>query len=54
MKNALEIVPVSRMDEVLTHALVRQPTAITWEEVVKPVKAGVVTGEDEGPGLVAH
>ena len=27
VKNALEIVPVARMDEVLQHALVRQPTA---------------------------
>ena len=54
VKNALEIVPVSRMDEVLKHALVRQPTAITWEEVIKPAKAGVVAGEDDGPGLVAH
>ena len=32
VKNALEIVPVSRMDEVLSHALVRQPTPIQWEE----------------------
>ena len=32
VKNGLEIVPVSRMDEVLTHALVRQPTPIVWEE----------------------
>ena len=54
VKNALEIVPVSRMDEVLTHALVRQPTAITWEEVVKPAKAGVIAAEDESAGLVAH
>ena len=32
VKNGLEIVPVSRMDEVLTHALVRQPVPIVWEE----------------------
>ncbi|MDQ0303342.1 endopeptidase La [Ancylobacter polymorphus] len=32
VKNALEVVPVSRMDEVLQHALVRQPEAIVWEE----------------------
>src|SRR5476651_2694435 len=32
VKNGLEIVPVSRMDEVLSHALVRRPTPITWEE----------------------
>src|SRR6202012_2524583 len=34
VKNGLEIVPVSRMDEVLAHALVRRPTAIAWEEDV--------------------
>ncbi|WP_425107187.1 endopeptidase La [Ancylobacter sp.] len=34
VKNALEVVPVSRMDEVLQHALVRQPEAIVWEEKV--------------------
>ena len=33
MKNALEIVPVSRMDEVLTHALAHAPTPIRWDEV---------------------
>src|ERR1700728_387650 len=34
VKNGLEIVPVSRMDEVLAHALVRRPPSITWEEEV--------------------
>ena len=32
VKNGLEIMPVSRMDEVLTRALVRQPEPIAWEE----------------------
>ena len=32
VKNGLEIVPVSRMEEVLAHALVRQPKPIVWEE----------------------
>ncbi len=54
VKNALEIVPVARMDEVLKHALVRQPTPIVWEEEVKPAKAPLATGEDEVSGLVAH
>jgi ATP-dependent Lon protease len=52
VKNALEIVPVSRMDEVLLHALVRQPTPITWEEV-HPAKAVPATATDEA-GVVAH
>ena len=54
VKNALEIVPVSHMGEVLQHALVRQPVAITWEEEAHPVKSAPLPGEDEAAGLVAH
>ncbi|QTL02559.1 endopeptidase La [Aquabacter sp. L1I39] len=50
VKNALEIVPVSRMDEVLAHALVRTPEPIEWTE--RPVEA--VMPEEEGTGVVAH
>ncbi len=32
MKNGLEIVPVSRMDQVLERALIRMPEAIDWDE----------------------
>ena len=52
VKNALEIVPVSRMEEVLQHALTRQPTAIVWEEDV-PVKGKGLPDEDQS-GVVAH
>ncbi|MDE2579810.1 MAG: endopeptidase La [Hyphomicrobiales bacterium] len=52
VKNALEIVPVSRMDEVLKHALVRQPTPITWDEKSHPVDAK--KPEEEQSGHVAH
>ncbi len=52
MKNNLEIVPVSRMEEVLKHALLRMPEPITWEEgVVKAVEPPV---DDEPVGVVAH
>ncbi len=52
VKNNLEIVPVSRMEEVLRHALLRMPEPISWEEgAVKPETAGV---EDEAVGVVAH
>ncbi len=52
VKNGLEIVPVSRMEEVLTHALVRQPKPIVWEE---PSKAAAPLANDEdGAGVVAH
>ncbi|HEY8567491.1 MAG TPA: endopeptidase La [Beijerinckiaceae bacterium] len=53
VKNGLEIVPVSRMDQVLEHALVRMPQPIAWEEpapTVKPVPAA----EEDASGLVAH
>lgn len=32
VKNALSIIPVALMDEVLAHALVRKPEAIEWDE----------------------
>jgi ATP-dependent Lon protease len=52
VKNAMEIVPVSRMDEVLKRALVRQPTPIVWDESkVLPVPAGA---DEEARGLTAH
>ncbi|KQT82845.1 endopeptidase La [Aurantimonas sp. Leaf443] len=52
VKNALEIVPVSRMGEVLQHALVRQPTPVEWSEEDEPLK-GHQTVED-GATAVAH
>ena len=52
VKNALEIVPVSRMDEVLAHALVHQPTPIRWEETLIP--SGKATGLGDDAGVLAH
>jgi ATP-dependent Lon protease len=52
VKRALEIIPVSRMDEVLTHSLTRKPKPIVWDEVsAKPVKTPV---EEESSTLTAH
>jgi ATP-dependent Lon protease len=52
VKNNLEIVPVSRMEEVLRHGLLRMPEPISWEEgAVKPETAEI---EDETVGVVAH
>lgn len=39
VKSGLEIVPVSRVGEVLSHALVRMPEAIEWVEPVEPAAA---------------
>ena len=52
VKNALEIVPVSRMDEVLSHALIRQPIPITWEEEANPKAVASEAGDESG--VVAH
>jgi ATP-dependent Lon protease len=51
IKAGLNIVPVSRMDEVLAQALVRKPEPIVWDEVAsgKPEKP-----EDESSALTAH
>ncbi len=53
VKNALEIVPVSRMDEVLKRALVRMPEPIVWDEsVAKPVDAP--PPDEEASTFIAH
>ncbi len=51
VKSGMEIVPVSRMDEVLSHALTRMPERIEWEEPATPVKA---SAEDEAAAVMAH
>ena len=53
VKTGLEIVPVSRMEEVLSHALVRQPQPIVWEEEVAAAPPAPPP-DDDGQGLVAH
>jgi ATP-dependent Lon protease len=54
IKSGLDIIPVSRMDEVLTRALVRSPEPIVWEEsTAKPVDVPDAI-EEESSGLTAH
>ena len=54
IKSGLDIIPVSRMDEVLARALVRKPEPIAWEEATaKPVDVPEVIEEDAS-GLTAH
>src|SRR5262249_22168744 len=44
IKKGLDIVPVSRMDEVLARALTRKPEPIEWdEEKAKPTETSVTT-----------
>jgi ATP-dependent Lon protease len=55
VKNGLEIVPVARMEEVLQHALVRQPRPIKWEEDVKAAAvAPQPPSDDDSAGIIAH
>src|SRR5271163_3361233 len=55
IKSGLDIIPASRMDEVLKHALVRQPEAIVWEEATaKPVDVAEPVVEEDSSGLTAH
>jgi len=53
VKNSLEIVPVSRMGEVLRHALLRMPEPIEWDGVVETSVVTSVEGVDDGQ-LIAH
>ena len=43
IKKGLEIIPVTRMDEVIERALTRKPEAITWDE-----EAGQACGSSGG------
>jgi ATP-dependent Lon protease len=52
VKNALEIVPVSPIGEVLKHALVRQPEPIEWDEARNPLPTP--DRAEEGVSAVAH
>jgi ATP-dependent Lon protease len=55
VKNALEIVPVSRMEEVLKHALVRMPVAIEWDEEKAAAEAARARGgKGDDAAVVAH
>jgi ATP-dependent Lon protease len=53
VKNGLEIIPVSRVGEVLQHALVRMPEPIEWTEPVEQPKTADKVEESVQPSL-AH
>jgi ATP-dependent Lon protease len=42
IKSGLEIVPVSRMDEVLARAMTRKPEPVAWDETATPAAAMTV------------
>jgi ATP-dependent Lon protease len=58
IKKHLEIIPVSRMDEVLANALVRPLVPIEWPEVSAKLAVAAAAAEpaadEDGSGLTAH
>jgi ATP-dependent Lon protease len=51
VKQGLKIIPVSRVDEVLAHALTRPLTPIEWSE---PVPPPITKEVDAGDSVVTH
>jgi ATP-dependent Lon protease len=54
VKNNMEIVPVSRMGEVLEHALLRQPVPIEWDESFDTATAKAAAAVDDAGVSIAH
>src|SRR5712675_190572 len=56
IKSGLEIVPVSRMDEVLARAMTRKPEPIEWDETMTTAAAGPEEApvEEEASTFTAH
>ncbi|WP_173931613.1 endopeptidase La [Chelativorans sp. Marseille-P2723] len=54
VKNGLEIVPVSRVGEVLEQALVRMPEPIEWVEPVDAPAPAIDAADDAGQQTIAH
>jgi ATP-dependent Lon protease len=54
VKSGMEIIPVSRVGEVLKHALQRMPEAIEWTEPVEAPRSKAEVGDDAGAQSFAH
>src|SRR5262245_9920181 len=55
VKSGLEIIPVSRMDEVVSYALVRMPEPIDWdEEKAAEAAKAAAPAEEDSSALTAH
>jgi ATP-dependent Lon protease len=55
VKNGLEIVPVSRVEQVLEHALVSKPEPIEWDEAAEEAAAkAAADAAKAGEGVTAH
>ncbi|WP_312413300.1 endopeptidase La [Shinella sp.] len=55
VKNNMEIVPVSRMGEVIEHALLRKPEPIEWDSAAaEAAKVPAVESSEDSTGAIAH
>jgi len=54
VKNSLEIIPVSGMEEVLKNALVRLPEAIEWDETAHEAATKAGEKDEDTSGVLAH
>src|SRR6195952_4328387 len=54
VKNGMEIIPVSRMDQVLVHALIRRPEPIEWDGSIETPVIATVEGVDDLGQTLAH
>ena len=54
IKGGMEIIPVSRLDEVIAKALVRVPAPIVWEEEASKVDVKPDASDEASGGLTAH
>jgi ATP-dependent Lon protease len=53
VKSGLEIIPVSRVDDVLQHVLVRSPEPIEWDEAAEAQSRAQAEAEDPGAHVLA-
>jgi len=54
VKDALEIVPISTVDEAIARALVSAPVAIEWSEDDEPVVAPAKVDDVDGDAVITH
>jgi ATP-dependent Lon protease len=55
IKGGMSIIPVARLDEVVSRALVRPPVPIVWEEdTASKVPVTPDAGDEASGGLTAH
>jgi ATP-dependent Lon protease len=55
VKNSMEIIPVSRMGEVIGHALLRTPEPIEWDSAAaEAAKVPAVESAEDSAAAVAH